>query len=79
MVERISQARLAIIERVEATFTQPRERERQEMYSALRGLRALCVECELEGQQNLERDLARNLERHCAADQFEWGDHASSD
>jgi len=54
----ISEARLAIIERVEEIFTEPHERERQEMYDALKGLRALCAECETEGRGNLERSLA---------------------
>jgi hypothetical protein len=74
LVERISEARLAIIERVEEIFTEPHERERQEMYDALKGLRALCAECETEGQRNLERSLAINLERYCGTDWPEWAE-----
>jgi len=59
---------------VEEIFTEPHERERQEMYDALKGLRALCAECETEGQRNLERSLAINLERHCGTDWPEWAE-----
>jgi len=74
LVDLISEARLAMIERVEEIFTEPHERERQEMYDALKGLRALCAECETEGQRNLERSLAINLERHCGTDWPEWAE-----
>ena len=74
LVERISEARVAIIERVEAIFTEPHERERQEMYDALKGLRALCAECETEAQRNLEINLARKLEKHCGTDWPEWAE-----
>jgi len=42
LAQRISDARLAIIERIEATLRHPLNTEHQALYSALKGLRTLC-------------------------------------
>src|SRR5216684_9011942 len=55
LAQRISDARLAIIERIEGTLRHPLNTEHQAMYSALKGLRPLCERCEAEAQRNLER------------------------
>lgn len=50
--QRISDARLAIIDRIEATLARPRSPEHQEMYDALNGLHVLYRECEDEMRKN---------------------------
>lgn len=74
LVQRISDARLAIIERIEATLRLPYGPEHQAMYGALKGLRNLCLRCEAEAQRKLEWNLARNLEKHCSPN---WQDHVA--
>src|SRR5882724_11499574 len=76
LAQRISDARLAIIERIEGTLRHPLNSEHQAMYSALKGLRTLCEQCEAEAQRNLERNLARNLELRCRDD---WQESAEGD
>jgi len=66
----------AIIERIEGTLRHPLNSEHQAMYSALKGLRTLCEQCEAEAQRNLERNLARNLELRCRDD---WQESAEGD
>ena len=76
LAQRISDARLAIIERIEGTLRRPLNTEHQAMYSALKGLRTLCEQCEAEAQRNLERNLARSLELRCRG---EWQERAEGD
>jgi hypothetical protein len=76
LAQRISDARLAIIERIEATLRRPLNTEHQALYSALKGLRTLCEQCEAEAQRNLERNLARSLELRCRG---EWQERAEGD
>ena len=76
LAQRIGEARLAIIERIEATLRHPLNTEHQALYSALKGLRTLCEQCEAEAQRNLERNLARSLELRCRG---EWQERAEGD
>jgi len=54
LVERISEARLAIIERVEEIFTEPMSGASGNVRCA-QGLRALCAECELRAAKSGEK------------------------
>jgi hypothetical protein len=74
--QRIGDARLAIIERIEATLRHPLNSEHQAMYGALKGLRTLCDQCEAEAQRNLQRNLERNLELRCRDD---WREKVEGD
>jgi hypothetical protein len=66
LVERITAARVAIIERIESTLREPYGIENQAMYGALKALRGLCLRCEAEAQRFLERSLEQNLEQRCS-------------
>jgi hypothetical protein len=60
--QRISEARVAIMGRIEATLVTPGSREHQEMYDALSGLRVLCKEFEWQARQNLQANLEKLIE-----------------
>src|SRR5258707_15222922 len=64
--QRISDAQLAIIYRIEATLARPRSPEHQEMYDALNGLHVLYRECEDEMRKNSqERSEERRVGKEC--------------
>jgi hypothetical protein len=63
LIRRVSDAQLAILDRIEATLAQPRSFEHQEMYDALAGLRVRGRECEDQMRKNVPKDLQnRRLE-----------------
>ncbi len=61
LTQRINDARVAIMERLETTLAKPGSGEHQEMYDALNGLRVLCQECE----DQMRKTLQKNLENRC--------------